>query len=204
MHKRISKVLIIFMLGVFLFGITCTSTYAMESVELGENETIIYAWDESETYDYNDKVVYDEKIYIAKYWTKGDNPSTCAQWGAWTLDPVLNVPTDATDSEVDLVNEGLTRVNVPIVRVNPSTTKSKYTYTIRNLTTGYYVAFVNSTIFYDNGKFAIVKMDRYTSVTCPLSQTKSYSFNKITKVMLIVNGTYNGQVVPSKAMVVYP
>ena len=43
----------------------------------------IPAWDSSKVYVGGDQVVYNGKIYKASWWTQGENPETCGEWGVW-------------------------------------------------------------------------------------------------------------------------
>ena len=45
----------------------------------------IPAWDSSKVYWGGDQVVYNGKIYKAGWWTQGENPENCGEWGVWKL-----------------------------------------------------------------------------------------------------------------------
>lgn len=40
-------------------------------------------WDKNLVYTASDRVLYDGKIFEAKWWTKGDNPSLSGEWDVW-------------------------------------------------------------------------------------------------------------------------
>ncbi|GAF19163.1 5'-nucleotidase [Bacillus sp. JCM 19046] len=40
-------------------------------------------WNEKEIYTAGDQVLYDGKLYEAKWWTQGENPSQSGQWDVW-------------------------------------------------------------------------------------------------------------------------
>lgn len=42
-------------------------------------------WDSSTPYNKGDKVIFNGKIYEAKWWNEGTSPNESNEWGAWTL-----------------------------------------------------------------------------------------------------------------------
>jgi chitinase len=45
--------------------------------------TCTNAWDSGAVYNGGDQVTWDGKVWEAKWWTQGDDPSQSGQWGVW-------------------------------------------------------------------------------------------------------------------------
>ena len=50
-------------------------------------------WSEEKVYNGGDKVSWDNKVWQAKWWTQGDNPSMSGEWGVWKLIGNADCPT---------------------------------------------------------------------------------------------------------------
>ena len=50
-------------------------------------------WSEEKVYNGGDKVSWDSKVWQAKWWTQGDNPSLSGDWGVWKLIGDADCPT---------------------------------------------------------------------------------------------------------------
>ena len=66
---------------------TTTTTKAPEittkTPETTENVSQYPTWDSNTVYTNGNRVYYNGKVYQAKWWTVGENPETCGQWGVW-------------------------------------------------------------------------------------------------------------------------
>lgn len=66
---------------------TTTTTKAPEvttkTPETTENVSRYPTWDSNTVYTNGNRVYYNGKVYQAKWWTVGENPETCGQWGVW-------------------------------------------------------------------------------------------------------------------------
>lgn len=66
---------------------TTTTTKAPEvttkTLETTENVSQYPTWDSNTVYTNGNRVCYNGKVYQAKWWTVGENPETCGQWGVW-------------------------------------------------------------------------------------------------------------------------
>ncbi len=62
---------------------TMPETITPEETTQPETDAEYSAWDENTIYVNGDRVYYNGKVYQAKWWTVGENPETCGQWGVW-------------------------------------------------------------------------------------------------------------------------
>ncbi|WP_027467818.1 carbohydrate-binding protein [Deefgea rivuli] len=50
------------------------------------------AWDSASTYTAGQRVTQNGATYEAQWWTKGDNPATAGEWGAWKIVTIVATP----------------------------------------------------------------------------------------------------------------
>lgn len=74
----------------------------------------ITEWNENTIYVGGNRVSYNGNIYQAKWWTVGDNPETCGQWGVWSL--VESVAVETTQAPETTTQESVTEkaIEIPV------------------------------------------------------------------------------------------
>ena len=58
-------------------------SFTTKTLETTENVSQYPTWDSNTVYTNGNRVCYNGKVYQAKWWTVGENPETCGQWGVW-------------------------------------------------------------------------------------------------------------------------
>lgn len=210
-----NKFLCILLLLFLIFGVNNTSVqagYNYNDTEENYNYKIdssiinkeISKWNKKDTYNYSDLVMYNNKIYFACDNIKGLVPGESEKW---LLKADLNMYQNKSESSYLYESSSLVRTAaIKVIAYNAALSTSKYQFSIRALLPGTWTAQVNSVIEYDNGRHVIIKNDFFKDDMLYLnaSQVRNYYYPHISKVTVILSGTFKGEVLASTGMTMYP
>lgn len=164
----------------------------------------ISKWNKKDIYNYSDLVMYNNKIYFACDNIQGLVPGESEKW---LLKADLSIYQNKSESSYLYKNSSLARTAaIKVIAYNAALSTSKYQFSIRALLPGTWTAQVNSIIEYDNGRHMIVKNDffRDDMLYLNVSQVRNYYYPHISKVTVILSGTFKGEVLASTGMTMYP
>lgn len=165
----------------------------------------ISKWNKKDTYNYSDLVMYNNRIYFAcDNNIQGLVPGESKKW---LLKADLGIYQNKSDSSYLYKNSSLARTStIKVIAYNAALSTSKYQFSIRALLPGTWTAQVNSIIEYDNGRHVIIKNDffRDNMLYLNVSQVRNYYYPHISKVTVILSGTFKGEVLASTGMTMYP
>ena len=106
-------------------------------------------WVNGKVYVKGDKVSYNGNVYEAQWWTNGDNPETCGQWGVWRLTDGTTTKPAATTKPVETTKtpEVTTKAQEVTTSKEEETTQDN-NYTVNkslpeHIVTGYWHNFTN-------------------------------------------------------------
>lgn len=165
----------------------------------------ISQWNQIDIYGYGDLVLYDNKVYFACKKMQGLTPEETEDW---LLKADLSIyEADSGKSLCLYDNSSLYRDSVAkIIAYNADLSTSRYQFAVGCLLPVNWTAQVNSVIQYDNGAHTIIKNDFFKNdINFPLKmQVRNYYFRQISRVTVVVSGQYNGKILDSKGMTMYP
>lgn len=156
----------------------------------------ISTWDSLTVYQEGNLILYDYKVYSASKMLAGSVPDADE---AWICQADLTCMKSAkADNNIDVTNSSSnlkSTISTKVLSFNGYLSKSKYTYTIRCVISGGWTAGICSLISYDGGQHSIIKLDSFGDFNLlpSVSQTKSYFYNNMKSVKVMITGTYNGQ-----------